>query len=61
MASIKEFSGYRFDQSKFENISDIMAVAYDRMTEEERENFSKKSLYNIVRVSNNRINGEEEG
>ena len=55
MASIKEFSGYRFDQSKFENISDIMAVAYDRMTEEERENFSKKSLYNIVRVSNNRI------
>ena len=61
MASIKEFSGYRFDQSKFENISDIMAVAYDRMTEEERENFSKKSLYNIVRVSNNRINGEKEG
>ncbi len=61
MASIKEFSGYRFDQSKFENISDIMAVAYDRMTEEEREKFSKKSLYNIVRVSNNRIDDEEKG
>ena len=52
MANIKEFFGYRFDKTNFNNLSDAMAVAYDRMTEEERENFINKSKYNIVRVSN---------
>ena len=37
MANIKEFFGYRFDKTNFNNLSDAMAVAYDRMTEEERE------------------------
>ena len=52
MANIKEFFGYRFDKTNFNNLSDAMAVAYDRMTEEQRENFINKSKYNIVRVSN---------
>lgn len=54
MAQIKEFAGYRFNPLKCGDISDVMTIPYDIMSEEERDEFYNKSEYNIARISNGR-------
>ena len=55
MAVIKEFSGYRYDTEKCADLKKVMAVPYDVMNDEQRDEFYNNSEYNIARISNGKI------
>lgn len=52
MAELKEFAGYRYNTDICGSLSDVTAMPYDLMNDKEREEYYKKSEYNIARVSN---------
>lgn len=57
MAYIKEFAGYRFDPSKCGDISDVVTVSSEAMTQKERDDIYNRNKYNVTRI----LNGTEEG
>lgn len=59
MAEIKEFSGYRFNEEKCEDLDKVMAVPYDIMSDEQRDEFYNNSEYNITRISNGKTVEED--
>ncbi len=52
MAILKEFAGYRYDTGVCGSLSDVTAMPYDLMDEDERKEYYKNSEYNIARISN---------
>lgn len=51
MANIKAFTGYTFNSSKIEDMSLVMAPAYDSVSEEEKEALYKRHEYNAIRLT----------
>ena len=55
MAEIKEYYGYRYNKEKCTELNKVMAVPYDVMNDEQRNEFYKNSEYNVARISSGKV------